>query len=206
MKELWKSGVLFLIIIAVLYIIFLRECKRPELCPATDEVIIKKATWDSILALANKPPVVIIDTQWIEGPTVYLPGEPLPPVVIDPADTTVSHYSDSLVKKDINVRVEYTINGRLLAREWFYKPIIVEIKKDSIVYVPKIVPVEKEIPVPHNGLYAYGLAGGNKDMFLFGGGIDFITKKETEFGYLYQRFGNENIHSVKIGAKLFNKK
>ena len=206
MKELWKSGVLILIIIAVLYIIFLRECKSPEPCPAEDEVIIKRSTWDSILVLSNKPPVVIIDTQWIQGPTIYLPGEPLPPVTIDPKDTTINHYSDSLVKKDINVKIDYSIRGTLLSRQWTYKPITIEIRKDSIIYFPQIIYQTKEILMPQNGLYAYGLAGGNKDMFLFGGGIDFITKKETEFGYLYQRFGNENIHSVKVGAKLFNKK
>ena len=206
MKDLWKSGVLILLIIGVLYIIFLRECKRPLPCPAQDEVIIKKSTWDSIIALANKPAEVRIDTQWIQGPTVYLPSEPIPPPVVDPQDTTIYHYSDSLVKDDVDVHILYTIRGLLLSRSWAYTPIIREISRDSIIYVPHIVEVEKPVTVAKNSLYANIVFGGNENAFLFGGGVDFITKKDTEIGYQYQRYGNNNFHSIKLGAKLFNKK
>jgi hypothetical protein len=57
--------------------------------------------------------------------------------------------------------------------------------------------------VPQNGFYLYGIAGGNDKSFLFGGGLDFITKKNTEIGYMYQRFGTDNFHSIKVGIKLF---
>jgi hypothetical protein len=46
---------------------------------------------------------------------------------------------------------------------------------------------------------------GNANAFIFGGGLDFITKKNTELGYMYQRLGSDGFHSVKLGVKLFDK-
>lgn len=204
MKNITLSGVLVLMIIGVLYIIFLRECKGPDPCPPAGEILIKKSVWDSIIAIGNKPPEVIKETIYIKGPTVYV-DRPVPVPMPDPNDTAINHYSDTLLKKDIDVVYSFSVRGTLLKRTWEYRPVQTVIRIDSIVYVPKIVTVEKDVPVAQNGLYGYGIAGGNNNMFLFGGGIDYITKKNTEIGYLYQRFGNENIHSIKIGAKLFKK-
>ena len=204
MKDLWKSGVLILLIIGVLYIIFLRECKHPLPCPAQDEVIIKQATWDSILALANKPPEVRIDTQYIKGDVIYV-SVPVPTPTPDPIDSTINHYSDTLQKKDIHVWVDYSIRGTLLNRTWHYKPIQTIVTIDSIIYVPKIIIEERFITVPKNGLYGYATFGGNKNTFLFGGGMDWITKKDTQIGYMYQRYGDENFHSVKLGVNLFRR-
>ena len=205
MKDLWKSGVLILLIIGVVYIIFLRECKPPLPCPAQDEMIIKKSTWDSIEALANKPPVVIIDTQYIQGPIVYLPGEPIPGPTPDPQDTTINHYSDSLIKDDVDVHIQFTVRGQLLTRNWAYRPIIREIRRDSLIYVPYVVEVEKPVSVVKNNLYGYVVFGGNENSFLFGGGLDWITKKDTQIGYMYQRFGDQNFHNIKLGTVLFRR-
>lgn len=203
MKNLWKSWVWIPVVIGVLYIIFLRECKHPLPCPPNGQVLISQKVWDSILTLADKPPVVTIDTVYIDKPIVIPdPQPPLPDPQTNPIDTTINNYADSLINKEINVWVDYKIRGVLLGREWRYRPIEVEIRKDSIIYVPKIVEVEKLVKTSQNGLYAYGLAGGNKDSFLFGGGLDFITKKNTEIGYFYQRFGDVNFHSVKLGVKI----
>lgn len=199
MKDLWKSGVLILLIIGVLYIIFLRECKHTT-CPPEGQVLIAQSTWDSIQALANKPPTIVRDTVWLKGDIIYLPSEPLPPAQPDPKDTTIHHYEDSLVRKDINVKINYTIKGRLLDRLWQYTPIVTKILEVRTVYIPKII--KDPYPIPKNGLYLYGIGGGNKDTFLFGAGADLITKKETELGYMYQRYGNEGFHSIKIGTKL----
>ena len=202
MKTVWKNGVVILLVIAVLYIIFLRECKRPDPCPAEDEVIIKKSDWQSMIDAGNKP--AKHDTVWIKGDIVYVPttpDNPLPQPKPEPKDTTINKYSDSLIKKDINVNYSFQVRGELLNRTWTYNPIITRIT-DSIPYA---VPVEvlKIVKQPARGLFVYGTAGGNADSFLFGGGLDFITKKNTELGYMYQRFGPDNIHSIKLGVKLF---
>jgi hypothetical protein len=214
MKEFWKSGIIILSIIALLYVIFLRECKNIEPCPADDEILLPRKVWDSIQALANKPPVVRIDTVWKERPTVTPdPQPPLPQpntdigsIINDSNSTPVNLYQDSLIKKDINVWIDYTVEGVLLDRKWHYKPIITEIKTDNIVYVPKLVSVDKLVPIEKNGLYGYIIGGGNQSTFLFGGGLDFITKKDTEIGYQYQRFGNVNFHSIKLGTEIRFKK
>jgi hypothetical protein len=203
MKDLWKSGVLILLIIGVVYILYLRECKRPLPCPPEGQVLLSQQTWDSIRALADKPPVVKIDTFWKERPVVKPdPQPPMPQPKPDTNDITINRYADSLINKEINVHYNFKVKGTLLSREWWYKPITIEIRTDSTVYVPKIVEVEKPVLQPQNGLYLYGTAGGNKNSFLFGGGLDVITKKGTELGYMYQRFGSEGFHSVKLGGKI----
>ena len=201
MKDLWKSGILVLLVIGVLYIIFLRECKHPLPCPPKGQVLIPQPTWDSIQALANKPPKVTHDTLRIKGDIVYVPA-PLPKPVPEEGDTLINDYADSLIKKDINVWYEFKVRGILLSRDWRYRPIQTIVRIDSTVYVPHIVNVPVITIQAKNGLYIYGTAGGNDKSFLFGGGADFITKKETEIGGVYQRFGNENFYSVKLGVKL----
>jgi len=202
MKDLWKSGVLILLIIGTVYILYLRECKRPLPCPAEDEVIIKTSVWDSVQALANKLPEVRIDTIIIKGDIVYLPAEPLPPPTPEPKDSSINVYADSLVTKDIDVHYNFKVKGTLLDREWRYSPITTVIRIDSIIYVPKLVKVPVPVIQVKNSLFMYGVAGGNKSAFLFGGGLDFITKKETMIGYQFQRFGDINFHSVRLGAKI----
>ena len=206
MKDLWKNGVIILLIIGVLYILFLRECKHPPSCPPKGQVLIAQATWDSIKALANKPPIVRIDTFWKKGPTIYVPLTQPPVPIPDSVDSTINEYKDSLVKKDIDVHYNFKVRGTLLSRNWVYSPIILRVKVDSIIYVPYIINVPTPVETAANRLYIYGTAGGNKSSFLFGGGADFITKKETEVGYMYQRFGNEGFHSVKVGARIRFKK
>ena len=208
MKDLFKNGVIVLLIIAALYIIFLRECKSPPPCPAKDEVLIRQTTWDSILMVANKPPQIRIDTVWKTRPTVTPNPQPdIPkPVVIDEGTDIgdlIYGYSDTLKNKEIDVWVNYSIRGELVDREWHYNPITTEISVDSIIYKPYPVEVENPVKTPQKGFYVYSTAGGNKTAFLFGGGLDYITKKQTMLGYQYQRFGNENIHSIKLGVKLF---
>jgi hypothetical protein len=208
MKEFWtrliSNGALLLLIIAVLYIIFLRECKKPEPCPAKDEIIIKKIDWQSMIDIANKP--AKHDTVWVKGDIVYVPttpDNPLPQPKPELKDST-NTYADSLVNKEIYVHYDFKVKGTLLSRDWNYRPVIERIT-DSIPYPVYVKGDPYEVKVSQRGLYIYGSAGGNDKAFLFGGGLDFITKKDTELGYLYQRFGNQNFHNIKVGVKLFNK-
>jgi hypothetical protein len=132
MKDLWKSGVLILLIIAVLYIIFLRECKKPLPCPAKDEVLIKKADWQSMIDAANKP--AKRDTIWIKGDVIYVPTTPDDPLPQPELKDSTNVYADSLVKKDVHVYYNFEVKGTLLSREWSYRPIIERII-DSIPYL-----------------------------------------------------------------------
>jgi len=193
------NGLITGLVIAALFVSFYVGY-RVHKCPPTGQILLSQAVWDSIKALADKPPTVHIDTAWVEKPVVIPdPQPPLPdPQVVSP-DTV--EYADSLVNKEINVWYDFKVKGTLLERTWSYKPITLIIKEvDSIPY-PEI----EEKPVPYvdykNGLYIYGLAGGNAKAFLFGAGVDYISKKNTEFGYLYQRYGKENFHSLKVGVK-----
>jgi hypothetical protein len=205
LSKFLSNGLLILLVIAVLYILFLRECKKPEPCPAEGEILVPLTVWNKIQELANKPAEVHIDTVWKERPVVEPDPQPPLPDPQTTIDTTIVTYQDSLINKEINVWVDYKIKGLLVDRKWRYKPISSTIRIDSIIYVPKIVDKEIFDDVPQNGFYAYGIAGGNTNSFLFGGGLDYITKKNTELGYMYQRFGEINFHSVKLGIKIFNK-
>jgi hypothetical protein len=204
MKDLFKNGLIVLLIIAALYIIFLRECKKPieAPCPPVNKVLVDKTVWDSVCALSNKPAIVTRETIRIVNDPVHVPtspSNPLPKPNTTNADSTRT-YIDSLVKKDINVHYNFKVKGILLDRSWDYTPVITRIKVDSLVYVPKIV--DRPFPVVKNGLFVYGTVGGNKTAFIFGGGGDWITKKETLIGYEYQRYGNIGFHSVKLGGKI----
>lgn len=205
LTKILGNGFLVFLIVAVLYILWLRECKRQPVCPPEGMVMIEQYTWDSIKALANKPAIVHIDT--IKGETIYVPtgpNNPPPDPQPDSGDTTINNYNDSLIKKDVHVHYDFKVKGVLLSRDWSYNPITIK-EVDSIPYPVYVKGDPYEVKVSQRGLYAYGIAGGNANAFLFGGGLDYITKKSTELGYMYQRFGNDNIHSVKVGVKLFNK-
>ena len=201
MKDLWKSGVVGLLIIGILYIIYLRECKR-EVCPPENYVLVPKDAWDSIQALANKPPIVRIDTQWIKGDVVYVKDTTLPkPQILK--DSTKAFYSDTLDRRGIKVSYNFTIEGRLIDRFWAYNETFLSVRKDSIIYIPNIVQVKNIVYELKNGVYANINIGGNNRAFIPGVGIDYITKKGTQIGYSFQRFGNENFHSIRFGFMIF---
>jgi hypothetical protein len=200
MKDLLKNGALVILVVAVLYLIFLKECKRPPACPPSGFVLIDLAAWDSIKSLANKPPEIKIKKEYIKGETVYIDRPILVPVV-DPQDSTINHYSDSIVNKEINVWHDFSLRGELLTSGWRYNPIKTEITLTKTVYVPQIV--EKKVPVPKDGVFLSGSFGGRTGMsFLYGGSLDLITKKGGIYGLQYQRMGGENFYSFRLGAKI----
>jgi len=213
MKDVIKVGIIILSIVALGYIIFLSECRRPTECPPKGQMLIAQNVWDSIKALADRPDSIRIDTVIIIKKIKVPTPQPNLPVPIDwNIDDTatvvdgypiseINMYKDSLVNKEIQVWVDYGVHGTLLSREWRYSPVTMEIMKEVIKYVPKIVEVEKLVNLPVNSLYATLVFGGNKTAFLFGGGLDYLTKKDNGIGYQYQRYGELNFHSVKIGRR-----
>jgi len=217
MKDFWKSGIIALLIIGVLYVLYLRECKH-EACPPEGYKLLKQVEWDSILALANKPPEVRVDTFWRERPVIKpnpQPSLPKPnPIgdsdissIISDSNEGINVYYDSLIKRDINVWADYIIQGTLLDRVWRYKPISEVIRKDSIVYVPKIVEVEKVSETTRNEVFLYGIAGVSfKNNLMIGIGADYVTKKDLMVGYQYQSTGLQRFHSIKLGTRIWRSK
>lgn len=201
MKNLLSSGMAILLVVAGMYILFLRECRTP-MQPSPDEIIIKKSVWDSIQGIANKPPVIRVDTFKIEGKIVYASTKPIPNdgIVYVDEDSTIHTYKDSLINKEISVWVKDKVKGVLLERKWEYKPMSTRIVETKETFVPQIV--NNQVAVSKRGFYVYGIVGGNATAFLPGAGLDFITKKNTMVGITYQRYGNINIFSAKLGFKL----
>ena len=204
MKDFFKNGALILLAIVVVYLIFLRECKKPSPCPPVGSVLIPQKTWDSIQALADKPPIIKIKKEYIKGDTVYIIKN-LPVPVPDLKDTTILNYHDSLKNENIDVWIDFRLHGTLLDHKWGYVPITKQITLEKIKYVPQIV--EKPISVLKNGYYFSGLLGGRAgEPIMVGVSLDLITKKDNLYGLQYQRLGNLNFYSIKIGAKLKSKK
>jgi hypothetical protein len=196
MKNVYK-GFWILLLCLVAVFLFLGKCKQSP----TDMVSIKKSTWDSILKIKETPPKITIDTVYLKGDVVYVERK-LPVPVKSQKDTTITVYTDSLVNKEISVWVKDTVKGVLVSREWQYSPIVQKVVKETTIFQPKIVMVDVPINIPKNGFYFYALTGGNSNAFIYGGGIDWITKKDRQIGYSYQRFGNVGFHSVRIGMKI----
>jgi len=195
-------GLIILALIIIIYIIFLNECKRPAPCPPPGKILIAQSTWDS---LKNQKPKV--DTLWIHD-TLIIPN-PQPPLPQPKPDTSggqkINTYQDSLVRKDINVWITYDIQGKLLARNWQYKPIVKEITKE--VFVPIEVPIEKPYPVETaaNHMYFEIMYGTEFKNFwaLPGLGLNFASKKDFEIGYMFQRTQEAYYHSIKLGVRIF---
>lgn len=190
----WITALIVLVIILVAYGIYRREFKKEI---ASDEVVIKKSVWDSIISIASMKPEIRIDTVYKQGKIVYVP-KPVP----TPTGDSIKVYQDSLVNPEVRVYMNEKVKGTVLEREWWYIPTRMEILQVKTVYVPNLVSVPTKVEVPKAGFYIYGLSGGNEQAFIYGAGIDYINKKDRQIGYQFQRFGDQNFHSLKYGIKI----
>jgi hypothetical protein len=109
-------------------------------------VMIPKATWDSILAVANTPPDTIrtSDTIWPDPVIVYVP-KPAP--VPEPVNDSTYYYRDSLTNDKFAVYVwdSITTRGIIRNRMWSYR-LFVPIQITTTNTITKFVPVPIEIP------------------------------------------------------------
>ena len=200
MKNLWKSGILILLVVGVLYIIYLRECKGPDPGPPEGYILVDKADWDSIIAVANEPPDSFITITVVPGPTVYLPNKPIP--VPQPVSGDTVAYSDSIVNDSINVWVDVMVEGLILSWDWKYNPITRHI--ETIIERKVPVPVEVKTAIYKRELFISGVVGGNMDAFSFGGDLDYINLKRNIYGLQYRRLGDEDFYYFKLGVSLKN--
>jgi hypothetical protein len=199
MKTALKNISFIIIVVLVGYILFLRQCKSSIQCPPAGQILISKVMYDSIKAITNRPPIVTVDTIREKSKTVYVTKIVLK-YITDKQDSTIKHFTDSTVNNEINFHIGFSLVGRLLSYDKYYTPIRTEIVKTVTVFVPKII--DHNVPVSKSGLWLNGTVGGNESAFLPGGGITYITKKNTEIGLMYQRFGNENFYSIRAGIPI----
>ena len=197
MKKLLKSGVAILIGIMVLYIIYLQQCRRPDYKTPDGFVLVSDSLWNIVTTIEHKSPVVIVDTITEKGETIYLTDTVLVPVVIN---DSVNFYTDSIVNDSIRIWDELYVQGIITKWDRRYEPIIVTIKKEITVTAPQII--ERPVPKPSNGIFISGIAGGNANAFVFGAGVDLVTKKNNIYGFQYQRFGDQNFYSIRVGSKI----
>jgi len=205
MKKIYVSLTTVAIIGLVLYIIFLKECRRPTETSIPDGyVLITQSSLDSMEAVAKMPgDTVYIDT----GSTIIkieYRSRPVPIPIDDEAE--INLYSDSIVNDTVNFWIQAKIKGELL--DWSWKFDIPQKVITKIIEIPKPVPVSVkiEVPVIKNGLYpSLGIGGGlHTGKLMIGAGLDLITKKDNLYGLHYRRFGEDNLVEFKIGANLRN--
>ena len=201
MNESIKNIAIIALLIIVGYLLFLnKKNSTNNVTLKSTEMIIQKSAWDSIKKISEMKPEIIRDTVYIKGPVRIITKEV--PVPIEIKDS-IKTFKDSVKNESIDVSYTYKIKGSLLSTQWEYTPITREVTEIRKEYIPKIVDNIVNVPVPKNGLYLNGIMGGNMNSFLFGAGLDFITKKDRQFGYQYQRFGSSGFHLIKLGIKIF---
>jgi hypothetical protein len=200
MKNLLRSGVLVLITVMLVYILFLQQCRGKNYWIPKGKIIVNKSAWDSLKNIKPTIDTIIHDTIDI-GDIVYVPHDSLIYVV---DSMGMKHYSDSIVNDSIHIWNDLFVQGIIKKWDQRYEPVIRTITETVTITVPQFV----EVPVYNsdNGLYPSIIVGGNSGSFLFGGGIDLITKKDYLYGLQYQRFGNKNIYSFKLGFKIKGKR
>ena len=202
MKQLNKLSIV-LLTVAILFILYLLECKRaPEATIADDEMVIKESVWNEIKALADRP--TKIDTIWrdsIVKVPVYIRDSIFVPVEV--TDSTY-HYSDSTVNKDIRYWQDIWTQGPILAMDKKYEPVY----KIETITIEKFVPeiVDNPVPVYEKEWYLSGVVGGSPLAFSYGVDLDYVNKKKNIYGAQYRRINNQNFYYFKIGTKILPRK
>lgn len=156
---------------------------------------------DSIKNLPIKPNISKSDTVYFTE-IRYVQTSPVP--TLDIADSTITHYYDSLVVgKEINAWVDIMVKGAIedLKIDWDYIPVVrvIETITERPVYQPIITSIK--IPKYITGHYISAIAGGNANLFTFG--INYTLVKSTHlYGVNYMRYGDGNVLSFQVGVNL----
>ena len=202
MKKILGNGVLILIVVAVGYIIYLKECDRTPDCPPEGSVLVTQIFLDSLTDVANEPPDTFRTIVYLPAETIYLPGKPIP--IPEPVNGDTVAYSDSIVNDSINVWVDIMVEGLMLSWDWKYNPITREI--ETIIEKKVPVPMPYEVPIYKKELYLSGVIGGHMTAFSLGMDLDYINKKRNVYGLQYRRIGNEDFYYFKLGTKILPRK
>jgi hypothetical protein len=181
--------------------------KKPTYKVPEGKVLVTQVFLDSLKYVANLPPVITVHDSIVHD-TVWIPQTHNPKPTVDPVDSTLNQYSDSLqIKDEVDVSITFKTSGLVKGGiNWLYKPIY----KEKIITIDRPVPypVNNDILIPtyKTGLYASIAVDFGGKNFLIGPDIDIVTKNDYIYGIQYRRFGEVNIYGVKFGFKLFNKR
>jgi hypothetical protein len=158
-------------------------------------MVIETAIYDSLVAIANRPPTVIIDTirDTIKGKTIY--KDKLVPVYLD---SIVTVYNDTFEGTYFKLELEDSLQlNRIKNRSYSFD----EYPETIIKYITKEVPViqyvDKVVELSSKGLY-YGASTGfyikgfsllgdltyqTKNSSYLGIGVGAITSYDTKLNY-----------------------
>ena len=184
------------IVLLIAFVIFSRECKR-DTSPPEGTTIVSNTFIDSLKKVASEAPQIRIDTIYLKGDIIYVPGEVPEPIIIN-AET--KSYSDSIINDSVSVWAKILVKGEILKWDWRYQPII--LKETITIEKPKPYPVPYEVVVNRTEMYGSVLVGGNQSSFILSGQLDLITRNDNIYGLQYMRFGNDNFYLFKLGTKI----
>ncbi|NLG02265.1 MAG: hypothetical protein GX567_00285 [Clostridia bacterium] len=200
MKDVLTKSFLIVLAIGLFYLIFLRECKQTD-CPPKDYQLVSNEFMDSLIAVANKPPVIIVKDSIVYRDTIIYIIKKVPDPIIVTPETNV--YRDSIYNDSIRVWTELHVDGTVQWWDQWYQPIIHYRTITEKVNVP--YPVIEKVPYCGNALYLSGLAGAMGKDFAIGIGADFVTNNRL-YGIQYNRIGDANVIQGKLGLKIKFKK
>lgn len=193
-----KDNLQFTLILGLFgYLIFLQQCKGPSNSPGVEQVRDTIVTIDTIFPA---PIIVQMPRQVVPAPQIiYIDSSKN--IVLDTDIDTSKHiaarvYKDSLEDENLTLYYSSIVDGQLLQNNLDYKLKIP-------TQITKTIEIPKPYPKPVNALFLNGGIGGNVHQFSsITVGLQFVSKKGWALGYDYDVL--QNVHSVKMGLKLFS--
>lgn len=158
---------------------------------------IKRSVWDSIQMIANKPPVITIDTFYKETKVPVYITKPVPVPVKE--NDSILTYNDSIVNKDINIHMKYKVKGELVSNDYLYYPVYKEIVKEIEKFVPQIVhdpPAKYDTRTFKPSFYLGYLRGRENGHSV---GFDCIVKDSYIVGWSANFYGQVSFVQFKAG-------
>lgn len=168
-----------ILIVSIITLVWL--CTSPKFsCIRKDEKIVNGELYDSLVAVANRPPIIRIDTirDTIQGKPIIKWKDKLVPVYLDSLSTV---YKDTLQTDHFKVLISDTLQyNRIVFRKYEYETYVDTILK----YVEKEKPVfvDRPVPIPQRGLYWGPYLTGYKKGGSLGAEFFLVTKKENYLG------------------------
>jgi len=193
-----KDNIQFALILCLFgYIIFLQQCKQSSNAqdaqlPPIDTII----RMDTVLPA---PIIVQLPRQVVPAPTIIYIDSTKNIVVKERIDTgqhqAAQLYQDSLEDENLTLYYSSIVDGELLQNDLNYKLKIP-------TRITKTIEISKPYPVPVSALLLTGSVGGNPSVFAsIRLGAEFVSAKGWSLGYDYDLL--QNVHSVKLGVRLF---